>query len=122
MYRYINNQRVWVDPHNTPKTRRTTPIEPNQSLSIKEIYNNWRIGKPTSVHILPLLFDEEEGAFGEEPPIDISQVHNRIDDLKKQQDQDKKDKKAHQKTKQLVDKLNNALDVSVRSQDKNPES
>lgn len=61
-------------------------VEPNDSFTIRQIFDNWRKDRPTSVHPFDADFDED--GFDEkdypddfsENPIDISQVQNDFDD------------------------------------------
>lgn len=69
-------------------------VEPDGSMTIRQIYDAWTKGKPTSVHPMNLEYDEEGSDFDDsdsyddfnENPIDRCQPHNDVVDAKAQYD------------------------------------
>lgn len=65
-------------------------VQPNDAYSIRQIYDNWRKGRPTAVHPFNAEFDEEGNDFDDsdsfddfvENPVDISQVKNDFNDAR----------------------------------------
>lgn len=65
-------------------------VEPDDAYTIRQIYDCWRKGKPTSVHPFNAEFDEEGSKFDDsdhdddfrENPCDISQVDNDFKDAR----------------------------------------
>lgn len=99
-------------------------VEPDQSLSIRQIYTRWRQNKPTSVHPFACEFDEDADQidFEDENPIDICQIPNRVDNLQAEleaqtadSNREKKRKKAEhdaklKEIKMLADAINQKTD------------
>lgn len=92
-------------------------VQPNDAYSIRQIYDNWRKGRPTAVHPFNAEFDEEGNDFDDsdsfddfqENPVDISQVKNDFNDAhedyanavmetKRKQKQKKEEKKVEVKS------------------------
>lgn len=65
-------------------------VQPNDAFTIRQIYDNWRKGRPTAVHPFNAEFDEEGNDFDDsdsfddfvENPVDISQVKNDFNDAR----------------------------------------
>lgn len=65
-------------------------VEPDDAYTIRQIYDCWRKGKPTSVHPFNAEFDEEGTKFDDsdhfddfrENPHDISQIDNDFADAR----------------------------------------
>lgn len=83
-FKYKNGCVVFVTPTISSQKFPASIVEPDDSYTIRQIYDNWRKGKPTSPHLFPAEFDEEGSKFDDsdasddfrENPIDISQIHN----------------------------------------------
>lgn len=71
-------------------------VEPDGSMTIRQIYDAWTKGKPTSVHPMNIEYDEEGTDFNDsdsfddfhENPIDRCQPHNDVVDAKAQYDEE----------------------------------
>lgn len=85
---------VWQDvKHSVSKVQfPVSNVEPDDAYTIREIYDCWRKGKPTSVHPFNAVFDEEGSDFDDsdsyddfrENPIDRSDVVNDVSDAAEQ--------------------------------------
>lgn len=95
------------------------PVEPDQSMTIRQIFDNWTKGRPTTVHPLDVTFDDDadDVDFENENPIDMSQVENDINStmfkieeekaVQKEKQRQKKEKKADRSS--LISELSTAL-------------
>ena len=71
-------------------------VEPDGSMTIRQIYDAWTKGKPTSVHPMNIEYDEEGSDFDDsdsyddfrENPVDRCQPHNDVVDAKAQYDEE----------------------------------
>lgn len=83
-YKYVDGSLTHVKPVLSSQVFPSSIVEPDDSYTIRQIYDCWRKGKPTSPHLFPTDFDEEGSSFDDsdasddfrENPIDICQVQN----------------------------------------------
>lgn len=77
-------------------------VEPDQSLSVREIYSRWKKGKSTSVHPFTAEFDENADEIDyedNENPIDRTQVENDVENAKARVDYERQDARIKKKEK-----------------------
>ena len=90
-------------------------VQPNDAYTIRQIYDNWRKGRPTAVHPFNAEFDEEGSDFDDsdnfddfqENPIDITQVKNDLNDAQEDyhyavNESQKKQKKKEEKKEDTI--------------------
>lgn len=87
-FRYING--CLAHAVGRPSSTKFPPsvVEPDDAYTIRQIYDCWRKGKPTSVHPFDAEFDEDGTKFDDsdhfddfrENPIDIGEVDSDIRD------------------------------------------
>lgn len=111
--RFINGEWVSVTPLSTSfsPNNRVTPVEPDQSMSIRQIYQAWAQGRPTSVHPFQCEFDDDadEIDHDEENPIDMCQIEDRVLQAQSKIDNEKQVHKQKQINQQEEDKFFNRL-------------
>lgn len=100
----------------------TVYAEPDKSMTIRQIYDAWAHGRPTSVHPFDVAFDDnaDDIDLENENPIDMSQVENDVQvvqaEINSQKSKAKEKAKAKaQKQKDedsFIEKLANAIKPS----------
>ena len=90
--RFVTGSWVDCEPKSSNMVFPESNVEPDDAYTIREIYDCWRKGKPTSVHPFNVVFDEEGNDFDDsdasddfmENPIDSTEVLNGYSDASEQ--------------------------------------
>lgn len=97
-------------------------VEPDQSLSVREIYSRWKKGKSTSVHPFTADFDENADDIDyedSENPIDRTQVENDVENARNRVDYEKQDARLKKKEKKSkAEELKSIIREATKSDDK----